>query len=435
MSDIALPLEVARAGEFPPITPRQVTAAVAGNALEFYDFTVYATFASQIAHTFFPGRTPFLSLILTLVTFGVGFLPRPIGAVVIGRWADKHGRRPAMMFSFGLMGVSILGLALTPSYASIGAAAPLLVLFWRLCQGFALGGEVGPTTAFLVEAAPPARRGFYGAWQGGSQNIANLVGGLVGVALAATVGEVGLDLWGWRVAFLLGTIVLPFGLILRRSLPETLHRPEAASHVHPDAATLRASAPVLLRGLALIAASTVSTYVFGYMTTFALKTLHMPAGVSLAATAVSGTCGFVAGLIGGVLSDRLGRRPMMIWPRVVFLLVTWPAFFLIVRNHDAATLLGATAVITFTSALSTASVFVSITESLRKEVRVLGMGAVYATAVAVFGGTTQPIVAWLDHVTGNPLAIAWYLIGASCVGLLASILIRETVIRPSPVRP
>jgi MFS family permease len=434
MSDIALPLAITEADEYPPITARQVMAAVAGNALEFYDFTVYATFASQIAQSFFPGRTSFISLILTLVTFGVGFLLRPIGAVVIGRWADRHGRRPAMMFSFALMGVSILGLALTPSYAAIGLAAPLLVLFWRLCQGFALGGEVGPTTAFLVEAAPPARRGFYGAWQGGSQNLANLVGGLVGVALAATAGEASLNLWGWRVAFLLGTLVLPFGLLLRRSLPETLHRPEAHSHVHPDAATLWASAPVLLRGMALIAASTVSTYVFGYMTTYALKTLHMAPGVSLAATAVSGTCGLVGGVIGGLLSDRLGRRALMIWPRAVFLLVTWPAFFLLARHHDAATLLVATAVITFTSALSTAAVFVSITESLRKEVRVLGMGAVYATAVAVFGGSTQPIIALLIELTGEPLSPAWYMMAFTTIGLVASIMTPETahrrVIRP-----
>lgn len=429
MSDIALPLAITEVDEYPPITARQVTAAVAGNALEFYDFTVYATFASQIAHTFFPGRTPFLSLILTLATFGVGFLLRPIGAVAIGRWADRHGRRPAMMFSFALMGLSILGLALTPSYRAIGPAAPLLVLFWRLCQGFALGGEVGPTTAFLIEAAPPARRGYYGAWQGGSQNLANLAGGLVGVVLAATAGAASLDLWGWRVAFLLGTLVLPFGLILRRSLPETLHRPEARSHVQPDAATLRASAPVLLRGLALIAASTVPTYVFGYMTTYALRTLHMAAGVSLAATAVSGTCGLVGGLIGGMLSDRLGRRAILIWPRIVFLLATWPAFFLLVRHHDATTLLGATAVITFTSALTTAAVFVSITESLRKEVRVLGMGTVYATAVAVFGGSTQPIIASLIEFTGDPLSPAWYMMAFTAVGLAASILTPETAHR------
>jgi MFS family permease len=435
MSDIALPLRVSEAADPPPITARQVAAAVVGNALEFYDFTVYATFAPQIAHNFFPARTPFLSLILTLATFGVGFLLRPLGAVVIGRLADRHGRRPAMLLSFALMGVSILGLALTPGYAMIGVAAPVLVLVWRLCQGFALGGELGPTTAFLVEAAPPSRRGFYSAWQGGSQNLANITGGLVGVTLASAFGAASLDAWGWRAAFLLGALVLPFGIVLRRDLPETLHRPEPRSLVHPGEATLLASAPVLLRALALIAASTVSTYVFSYMTTYAFRTLHMPAAISLGATLMSGACGFTAGLIGGAMSDHVGRRAMMIWPRIVFLLATWPAFFLLVRNHDAATLLAATAVITFTSALSTASVFVSISESLHKEVRVLGLGMVYATAVAVFGGTTQPIIAALIEVTGDPLSPAWYMMAFTAIGLVASILTRETAHRRVPQAP
>lgn len=426
MSDIVPPLDIQGPPSHPPITIRQVAAAVVGNALEFYDFTVYATFASQIADTFFPAKTPFISLILALATFGVGFLLRPIGAVVIGRWADRHGRRPAMIFSFALMGASILGLALTPSYAQIGLAAPLLVVFWRLCQGFALGGEVGPTVAFLVEAAPPAKRGLYGAWMGGSQNLANIAGGAVGFALAASAGAAGLALWGWRVAFLLGTIALPFGLLLRRSLPETLHRPEAAHPAHAEKITLLANAPALLRGLALVTASTVSTYVFGYMTTFAFRTLHMPADVSLGATVVSGVCGLAGGLIGGALSDRIGRRALLIWPRIVFLLAAWPAFFLMARHHDTVTLYTATAVITFSSALSTASVYVSISESLRKGLRVLGLGAVYAVAVSVFGGATQPFIAWLIQATGDPVSPAWLIIATTVVGLWASMTMTET---------
>jgi len=402
---------------------------VAGNALEFYDFTIYATFASQIAQNFFPGKDPFVSLLLTLMAFGLGFVLRPVGAVVIGLWADRVGRRPAMMFSFALMGVSILGLALTPSYAAIGPFAPILVVFWRLCQGFALGGEVGPTTAFLVEAAPPAKRGLYGAWQGGSQNLASIVGGLVGVSLATFAGAASLEAWGWRVAFLIGTVVLPFGLILRRSLPETLHRPEAPSQIHADRATLMAGAPVLARGVVLVAAATVSTYVFSYMTTYAFRTLHMPAAVSLGATLTSGVCGLAGGLIGGLLSDRLGRRALLIWPRLAFLLVTWPAFLLLVRNHDAITLVGATAVTAFTSALSTAAMFVSISESLRKEVRVLGMGAVIATTVTVFGATTQPIIAWLTHITDDPMSPAWYMMAFTVAGLIASIFTPESAYR------
>jgi MFS family permease len=411
------------------ITPRQVAGAVVGNALEFYDFTVYAIFADQIGHAFFPTPTPFVSQILTLATFGVGFLLRPLGAVLIGRLADRRGRRPAMLFSFALMGASILGLALTPSYATIGALAPCLVLFWRLCQGFALGGELGPTTAYLVEAAPPEHRGLYGAWQGGSQNVANLVGALVGMAVGRLFGDAALALWGWRAAFLLGTIVLPFGLVIRRSLPETLHHPEEARRGQAEHPTLMAAAPVLLRGFGLIAATTIPTYVFLYLTTYAIQTLHMGKQVSLAATFVSGLCGVAGGLLGGVLSDRFGRRALLIWPRTVFLLATWPVFDVIVRHHDAPSLLIGTAVLSFSSALSTASVYVAITESLRKEVRVTGLGALYAIAVAVFGGTTQPIVRWLIEITHDPRSIAAYTIAATLVGLIASATMRETAVR------
>jgi MHS family citrate/tricarballylate:H+ symporter-like MFS transporter len=408
-----------------PIAPRQVAAAVAGNALEFYDFTIYAFFAVQIGHNFFPNHSAFVSLMLSLATFGAGFILRPLGAIVIGRFADRRGRKPAMLFSFALMGLAILGVALTPSYSVIGPIAPVLVLFWRLCQGFALGGEVGPTTAYLVEASPPRKRGLYGAWQGGSQNMASVAGGLVGVTLATVAGAASLEIWGWRVAFLLGAAVLPFGLLLRRGLPETLHRPETIE-LALGRDSLRDNARVLALGFGLVAAMTVSTYVFNFMTTYAMTTLHMAAGISLAATLVSGSCGLAGGLIGGWLSDRVGRRALMVWPRIFFIAVTWPAFYLMVKNHDAVTLLGATAVMTFSSALSTAAGLVAITESLGKKIRGMGMGAIYATAVAIFGGTTQPILAALIHYTGDPLAPAWYTIAFTVIGLIASIAMRES---------
>ena len=334
-----------------PISPRQVAAAVAGNALEFYDFTLYAFFAVQIGHTFFPNHTAYLSLLLSLATFGVGFVLRPVGALYLGRMSDRRGRRPAMLLSFALMGVSILGLSLTPGYATIGVAAPVLVVVWRLCQGFALGGEVGPTTAYLVEAAPRDKRALYGAWQAGSQNLANIVGGLVGAGLALAIGEGAMAVWGWRAAFLIGALVLPFGWVIRRGLPETLHQHAEAEAQHLSRSTLRSNLPILLMGFGLVAATTVPTYVFNFMTTFAMTTLHMSAGKSLLATVASGSCGLIGGLIGGVLADRVGRRPMMIWPRVASVIITWPAFWLMVRNHDLPTLLGATAVMTFVGAL------------------------------------------------------------------------------------
>jgi len=408
------------------ISRRQVTAAVIGNALEFYDFTIYAFFAREIGSAFFPGRSHFLSLILALATFGAGFILRPVGSVLIGRYADVRGRKPAMLFSFALMGAAMLGLALTPSYAQIGVAAPILVLIWRLAQGFALGGEVGPTTAFLIEASPADRRGFYASWQNTSQNLAIVAGGLVGVALASVAGAAGLQAWGWRVAFLIGALTLPLGLWLRRNLPETLHRAEAVTAHQPAHATLRGHARIIALGLSLIAAATVATYALAYMTTYARETLHMGPGIALGAQVANGGAGAVGGLVGGLLCDRFGRRALLIWPRVFLLLAIWPAFFLMTRNRDAVTLIVAVIVLAASLGMGAAAVYSALTESLRKEVRGAVFGGVYAIAVATFGGSTQVVIASLTHATGDPLSPAWYVIAFTLVGLIASLAMRET---------
>ena len=425
---LAAPIAV-QIGKESPISRRQVTAAVIGNALEFYDFTTYAFFALEIGRAFFPGRSPFISLILSLATFGAGSILRPVGSVLIGRYADTHGRKPAMLFSFALMGGAILALALTPTYAQIGIAAPILALAWRLAQGFALGGEVGPTTAFLVEASPAGRRGLYASWQGASQNLAIIVGGLVGVGLAAVAGAAGLQAWGWRVAFLLGALVLPVGLWLRRNLPETLHHAEAVSAHQPAHPTLRGHVRIIALGIGLIAAATVATYALTYMTTYARDTLHMGPGIALGAQVANGAAGAAGGLAGGLLCDRFGRKALLIWPRIVFLLALWPAYFLMVRNRDAVTLIASVILLAGCLGLNTAAVFVAVTESLRKELRGAVFGGVYAIAVAVFGGTTQLVIASLIKATGDPLSPAWYVIAFTLVGLIASLAMRETAPR------
>src|ERR1700743_446482 len=199
---------------------RYVAAAVTGNALEFYDFTTYGYFALQIGRTFFPSHDPFISLMITLMTFGAGFIMRPVGAVVIGRYADRIGRKPAMIICFAMMGAGVLALALTPSYAQVGPAAPIIVVWSRLVQGCALGGDVGPTTAFLLEAAPIEKRGLYGSLQFASQGISTLAAGLAGVALAHCLTPAQLDHFGWRIALSLGALIVPVGLAMRHSLPE-----------------------------------------------------------------------------------------------------------------------------------------------------------------------------------------------------------------------
>ena len=206
-----------------PLTKGQIAAVTAGNALEFYDFVTYAFFATQIGRALFPGNAS-NSLLLSLATFGVGFLTRPLGGLLIGRMADRRGRKPAMILSFSIMGVAMTGLALTPSYAAIGLAAPILAIFFRLLQGFALGGEVGPNIAYLMEAAPLNRRGLYISLNFASADFAVLVAGLVGFGLASVLTAGQLEAWGWRVAMLLGAGIVPLGLRLRNTLVETLPR-------------------------------------------------------------------------------------------------------------------------------------------------------------------------------------------------------------------
>ena len=402
---------------------RQALAIAVGNGLEFYDFVTYAFFATQIGHTFFPSRTPGLSLLSSLATFGVGFLTRPLGAIVIGRLGDRAGRKPAMMLSLCLIGVAITGLSLTPSYASIGALAPILVIGFRLLQGFALGGEVGPSTAFLLEAAPPSRRGLYASLQATSADSAALVAGVVGVALASTLDASQLDAWGWRVAQLLGVCIIPFAFVLRRTLSETLHAPGAED---TGSVSARGYLRVFLLGIMMLSAATTNNYVLEYMTTYASSTLGMPAAISFGATAAIGASGLVCDTLGGWLSDRLGRKPVMIIPWLALIVAIYPSFWVLERLRTGTALLAVSALLNGIQTLSSATIIVAITESLPRRVRSGAFALIYALAISVFGGSTQFLVAWIIHVTGNPLAPAWYMLGAVAVGLIAMMRLPET---------
>lgn len=417
--------DAAHAVDARPLRKRQVVAVAVGNAIEFYDFVTYAFFATQIGRTFFPSDEPGASLLASLATFGAGFLTRPLGAWVIGRMGDRRGRKPAMLLSFALIGVAVIGLPLVPSYASIGVAAPVLVVLFRLLQGFALGGEVGPSTAFLMEAAPLHRRGLYISLQAMSADAAVLVAGLVGVALAHALTPAELDAWGWRVALGLGAVIVPFGLVMRRTLVETFE-PRRPPQPAAGSGYLR----VGLLGLAMLAAATTSNYVLEYMTTYANTTLGLPERVALGATALIGLCGLVCDPLSGWLSDRIGRKPVMLVPWLVLLLAILPAFWLLDRERSGAVLYGATIVLTVASTLSTGTVLVAVTESLPAHVRSGALAMVYALAISVFGGSTQFAVAWLTRLTGNALAPAWYMIGSVLLGLLAVSLLPES----APVR-
>ena len=400
----------------PPLTGKQIAAVAAGNALEFYDFVTYSFFAVQIGRSLFPGDAS-QSLILSLATFGVGFVSRPLGGLIIGRMADRRGRKPAMILSFTMMGVAMTGLALTPSYAAIGIAAPLLAVLFRLLQGFALGGEVGPNIAYLMEAAPPGRRGFYISLNFASADFAVLVAGLVGFALSSLLTGAELEAWGWRVAFLLGAVIVPFGLRLRRTLVETMPKGDELAHD---------GRPLLLlagAGLFIIAGATISNYTLDYLTTYAQSTLRMPVPTAFAATVVLGVIGVIGDLAGGLLSDRFGPKRVLILPWLILIAASIPVFHVLNELRTATALLAATAILTVFHILGSSPATIHFAQALPARVRAGSIGIVYALAIAIFGGTTQLIETLLIKWTGNATAPGWYMMGAVTFALVGALVI------------
>ncbi|MGD0144242.1 MAG: MFS transporter [Rhizomicrobium sp.] len=418
---------------YPAMPLPHVAAVVVGNALEFFDFVSYSFFSIYIGRAFFPTHSASLSLILSLSAFGMGFVSRPIGAIVIGSWGDRAGRKPAMLFSFGLMGVGIIGLALTPSYARIGIAAPILAVLFRLLQGFALGGNVGPATAYMVEAAPPLRRGFYAAMQSASQDSGALAAGVIATVLASVLDAQQLQDWGWRATMLVGACIVPFGLMLRRSLPETLHGVDDAA-LAPDATAgtlsvrtkLQPHLLMIVLGLMILAAGTIANYTISYMTTYALDTLRMQAKVAFGVIIVSGVLSICADLVSGLLADKFGRKPVMLVPGAVLAATILPAFWAIGHFHTTFVFYTAVGWLAVVFCLSTGPVLVMLTETLPRSVRAGAVSTIYAFAIAIFGGSTQVTVKSLIVFTGNPLAPAYYWTGAAVIGLAAMAFVRES---------
>jgi MFS family permease len=328
------------------------------------------------------------------------------------------------MLTIALITVGTLGLAAIPSYATIGVAAPVLLVACRIVQGFALGGEVGPASVFLTEASPPSQRGFYVSWQIASQGLAVLAGGVLGVLLSYLLTKQQLSDWGWRIPFLVCLALIPLAVYLRGEMPETLH--EQPKTVRAPEQSLAATVGYIGLGILLIVGGTVSTYVGNYMSTYAIATLKLPATLSLSATMVSGVSTFVFALIGGWLGDRYGRKAIVLWPRVALVLLIWPAFQWLSVAPSAATLWFCAFMVSGLTALSTGISLVVIPELLPKRIRATGFAVCYAIGVSIFGGSTQFLVTWLIDYTKNPIAPAYYVIVTSLVTIVAALIMPET---------
>jgi MFS family permease len=405
-----------------PLPIRQMAAVVAGNALQFYDFLTYSFFSVQIGRTFFPQQDNDTRLLLALLIFGIGFLTRPIGAFVIGRWGDRAGRKPAMVLSFALMGIAIVGLALTPSFAIIGWAAPVLFLCFRVLQGFALGGEVGPTTAYLLEAAPPLRRGLYASLQYATQDFSVLLAGIVGYVLANALSPAMLDDWGWRIAFLIGASVVPFGLAVRRTLPETFEAAHSAAGARFTPELWR----LAFLGVILLSTITTAYFVIDYMTTFAEDTLHISPTTAFTATVALGLTGTCFDVLGGVLSDRFGRKPVVLCAGVVYILAIFPAYYAIVHFGTAAALIIGGGILGALQGLYAPPILIGITEGLPREIRSGALSLIYAIGVSVFGAGTQFAIKGLIKLTGSSYTPAVCMTVAITIGVAAMLFVRET---------
>lgn len=410
------------------VETRHIAAAMLGNALEFYDFTVFAFFAIQIGAAFFPSSDPFASMIAALATFGAGFVSRPLGALVLGRYADRAGRIPAMMLSMGLMGLAIVMLVICPGYAAIGPAAPLVAVVARLVQGFALGGEVGPSTAYILEAASLHRRGLIVASQRATQLAANALAAGVGLLLSLTLSTAGFHDYGWRIALALGTLLVPYALWARRAMPELAA--EHRTNAHDEALVSDGYRRAVICGFLIITGGTIGAYIGIYMTTFAQATLRLTPTAAMAGQLVNNLIGVAACFVGGWLADRIGRRPVLMAGFGGVAVLGPPLFALLLAYPTPANFALVTTALAILGGLGVTAAMVAIAESLPHQVRSSVFALVYTLPVSIFGGTTQVIVAWLTKATGSSMTVAWYSSAAMTIAVVAMLAMRES----APVR-
>ncbi|ACA17106.1 General substrate transporter [Methylobacterium sp. 4-46] len=418
-----------------------VLRVTSGNFLEMFDFFLFGFYASYISKAFFPAGNEVASLLLTFVTFGAGFLMRPLGAVFLGAYVDRVGRRRGLIVTLGIMAMGTILIAFVPAYETIGLAAPLLVLIGRLLQGFSAGVELGGVSVYLSEMATPGRKGFYVAWQSASQQVAIMVAALIGYALNLALLPPQMQDWGWRVPFFIGCLIVPFLFYVRRSLEETQeflqrrHRPSGRE----IARSLGQNWRIVLLGMLLVAMTTISFYTITvYTPTFGKDVLKLSATDSLVVTFCVAVSNFVWLPVMGALCDRVGRKPLLIAFSGLAALTAYPALLWLVGHVSFLNMLIVLLWLSFLYGSYNGAMVVALTEIVPVSVRTAGFSLAYSLATALFGGFTPAVSTWLIKVTGDKAAPGLWMAFGGLAGLVATVLIYRragTSAAPGVVRP
>lgn len=407
---------------------RAVAAASIGNALEWYDFSLYAFFAVYISHNFFADGNDTVQLIKTFIAFGLGFVVRPLGAVVLGVYGDRAGRKAALTMTIMTMAVGTLIIAAAPSYAAIGIGAPLLIVCGRMLQGFSAGGEIGGATAFLVEHAPPAKKGIYASWLQASMGISNIMAALMATIMTALLTKEQMFDWGWRVPFIVGLTIAPIGLWLRKTLDETPQfQAEMERRRHQQVESKMPLFQVVQEyprqlfvgfGFSILWVVCVYTLII-YMPTYVQKVLKFSSEEAFQASLI-GNIFMVAGCVAtGMLADRIGRYRVLSLGAIGLLVGVYPLLAWLGSSHTLGTLIMVQILLCSLVSLFAGVAPLALSEIFGVHVRSTGMSLSYNLAAMTFGGFAPAILTWLVDTTASTYAPAWYVMAASVMALLS----------------
>jgi MFS transporter, MHS family, proline/betaine transporter len=397
---------------------RAVAAASIGNAFEWFDFIIYGFFAVMIARLFFPTASETASLLLAFASFGVTFVMRPFGAVVLGHLADRHGRKAGMTLSISMMMAGTAMTAFAPTYTFVGIFAPIMVAAARMMQGFSAGGEFGSATVFLAEQNPK-RRGLYASWQFAGQGLSTVLATGLGAALSGALTADQMRMWGWRVPFLFGLLIGPIGYYIRRQVDETLEFRSAQTASAPLWETFSWGKTRLVVAIGTIVLVTVAAYTAVYMPTYAIRELGLPPVGGFLATMLAGAIQVVMIPLVGALSDKLGRLPIATVATIAILITAYPLFARLAGAPTIESLLCVEAILGVFVAAYAGAIPALMSELFPTRVRTTAVSTSYSVTVAIFGGFAPFIIAWLIDVTGSNLAPSYYLMFAAAVSLLA----------------